>query len=1111
MRTLCTRRNVLSAFCVHELHNEVNTLDKYEYKIRSEEIKTLIGRKKYAEAMEIADTIDWRKVKNVNMLCTVSDLYKLSRRYEESREILLLAYERYPGGRMIIYSLCELCIKLDDVVHAVEYYKEFVQTAPRDNGRYVLQYKLYEAQDVTLEERIAVLEELKRREYREKWAYELAYLYHRIGLGTKCVEECDELILWFGEGKYVTKAMELKMLHAPLSEEQQKKYNKSKGITTPPAPVPVQTEPVGETDDLDIQVKPVNVGEYATINLQRELAESMKEVLGEEEQQPVAEATIEYAAVENDYDHQYHTDYTTDEIRYFQTELENNELEIYEEDYQTDEFDEEEVRELQRGQYDDQSVASYDHYGRVQPQNYGPAQPLKYKGMQSQSVQVDQPQSYEEIQPQDYENDWVQDYDTIQFQDYEPARPQDYTQMQLQQQPQETIHSQIYQEMPPQETARPRSFGHAQSQVFVNPQPQNYLKAQPARQAELSMEGPGEFTREILTNLLQDTEEEQPEYTGKDSYIPKPEQQEVFFEDPDTMELSVPPLEEEPARVVQMSRTAEIPKIIRSGEEESRSRVRSHRKELTEKDSVDMGGQEIDETIVADTIHTAKAGPESIPTEAKGESVQKPEPEQRELSEEQKEPVPQKSAEKTMKQKKNQYEDLLAQENDGQICLAVSSGGEIERQITGQMSIGDILLEWEKMKKENEEQRAEAVRQRVKEQTGEIFSQFDASTKEGILAELDALAEETKRRETNQKSAEKEQTTDSASEPAEPLPEVEELEEIEEISATQRFSEEEKDAVNQVLDEQVPEESAEGSQSISETEEIPEKQQEREETEKKPAEHKEEKNVSGKPVKNSKTEKVQKTDKVQRTMTPEEKKLFGPFIQTRSTKDQILDTLDNISLASYTGNVILTGEAGMGSIKLAKNMIKEIQMTDSNFSGRMAKITGQALNNKDMEKTFSKLSNGALIVEGAGELKETAIKSMVKLLEQEEQGIIVILEDTKINMNKLLDNYKVLHQNFNLRIDIEALDNNSLVLFAKKYALEREYAMDELGELALHTRISELQTSEHSVTTKEVKEIVDEAIHHAGRKNVSHFMDVLLGKRYDDEDMIILREKDFVQ
>lgn len=200
-------------------------MDKYEYKVRADEIKELIAQGDYVQAAEIADTIDWRRVKSVMMLCTISDLYKKNRRYEDAKNMLLLAYERKPGGRTICYSLCELCIKTEEFVSAVNYYKEYVQAAPKDSGRYILQYKLYEAQDVSLEERIGVLEELKKRDYREKWAYELAYLYHRVGLATRCVEECDELILWFGEGKYVVKAMELKMLHEPLTPSQQQKYD----------------------------------------------------------------------------------------------------------------------------------------------------------------------------------------------------------------------------------------------------------------------------------------------------------------------------------------------------------------------------------------------------------------------------------------------------------------------------------------------------------------------------------------------------------------------------------------------------------------------------------------------------------------------------------------------------------------------------------------------------------------------------------------------------------------------------------------------------------------------------------------------------------------------
>ncbi len=904
-------------------------MDKYEYKIRAEEIRDLISKKKYAEAMKIADMIDWRRVKNVNMLCTVSDLYKINRKYEESREILQLAYEKHPGGRMILYSLCELSIKLDDVVQAVEYYKEFVQTAPRDNGRYVLQYKLYEAQEVTLEERIAVLEELKRREYREKWAYELAYLYHRIGLGTKCVEECDELILWFGEGKYVTKAMELKMLHAPLTPEQEKKYRSVKGDAAPLTP----PEEIID-DELDIHVKPVNVGEYATINLQKELAESMRAVLGDEG--PVeedADPTVEYQTVGAISD--------TDEFRNFE-EMEMDELESYEEEYQA---------------------------------------------------------------------------------------------------------------------ADPSEIG-----------------------------GPGEFTREILANMMQDqdTEEEeeaaprqeaaQPENEAHEpsvrSVVAKaqeregiPDEQEIFFEDADTVRL--PSIEEE-AKVVKLSTTGEIPKIVDSTGEIPK---------LLKK--------------TAETLQNMKEQEKAL--DEKGEKKETP-PISRVPAEGADTPVPMPSAESMAREKNKNFDNLLTQEYDGQIGFAVPHKETVEKQITGQMSIEDILDEWEQMKKENEEQRAEAVRKRVQEQTGEIFTQFDASTKQGPLGELS-------------------KTEESAKEPA---AEEKERQEREEIPVSEKEADNgENEAVGRVKEEEIKEaKEAAGTATAAETEKAAEEAAETETAAEagkaaKAAAETETAERKGEDAQKE-GEKEEKAEKAQRAMTPEEKRLFGAFIQTKSTKNQILDTIDHISLASYTGNVILTGEPGMDSIKLAKNIIKDVQMNDSNFSGRMAKITGQALNNKDLEKTFENLKNGALIVESAGKLKDDTVQKMTKLLEQEEQGIIVILEDSKINMNRFLENHKILHQNFNLRIDIEALENHSLVAFGRRYALEKEYTIDDLGVLALYTRIEEMQTSEHSVTTKEVKEIVDDAIDHANKKNIPHFMDIVLGKRYDEEDMIVLREKDFV-
>ena len=315
-------------------------MDKYEYKIKSEEIKELINQREYVRAAEIADTIDWRRVKSVMMLCTISDLYKINRRYEDSRDLLLLAYDRHPGGRTIVYALCELSIKMGEIPQAVEYCKEFVNIAPRDYGRYVLQYKIYEAQGVSLEERIDVLEELKKHDYREKWAYELAYLYHRIGLASKCVDECDELILWFGDGKYVIKAMELKMLHQPLSAEQQYKYDnrfapveeevaeaskeeqtvmeeipqeayeqmaddeEEGGSTTiwsseqvavamEPLDVDLVETKIFPVDEINIKVQTMDPGnQYNTINLQAELAAGLKEILEQDAKDEITKAIV---------------------------------------------------------------------------------------------------------------------------------------------------------------------------------------------------------------------------------------------------------------------------------------------------------------------------------------------------------------------------------------------------------------------------------------------------------------------------------------------------------------------------------------------------------------------------------------------------------------------------------------------------------------------------------------------------------------------------------------------------------------------------------------------------------------------------------------------------
>ncbi len=960
-------------------------MDKSEYKLRAEEIKDLISRGEYAQAAEIADTIDWRRVKSVMMLCTISDLYKINRRYEDARDMLLLAYERRPGGRTICYSLCELSIKMEEYVQAIEYYKEFVQVAPKDPGRYILQYKLYEAQDVSLEERIAVLEELKKRDYREKWAYELAYLYHRVGLAARCVEECDELILWFGEGKYVIKAMELKMLHQPLTPEQQEKY-----------------------------------------------------------------------------DHRFDAPGTQQ----------------YSQNYAQDPgYGQNETYDPNQGYAQD---GSYDpNQGYAQGGSYDPNQGYAQDGSYDPNQGYAQDGSYDSNPDNVQEGAYDQVIDDTRV--YEPVQPQ-----QAPAQPAEDdfdIH------------VKTMDVGQYNT---INLQAELAAGLREVLSEDHAKETSDSITRSIVAPMIDpgDSDTESLDYpeiadVSEDDLEPETEQMEsseVFFgETGEIGDLSqVPQVETEeilPEEPVVARRTDVVP-------------------ELSE--------------------------------------VQKT-PEVQEIV---KEPETQKVPEAPVEPPK-ELADVLAQESDGQISLVMPEAESIEKQITGQMNIEDILAEWERKKKENLEKREEEVRQHVLQQTGAMFTEFEQAVRDGLLEKLE-----------KEKAAD---TADTVAEDTTDTDEVEELEEITEEPATEEPVEElteaapaeeaeqepveelpEEDTVEELAEEPAYEpeaeefeESAEPEAEIYEQEEIvdeeqaePEGAMDDESVEEPTAEAvesvdeetareeieltAEETPEAGEAPEQPERPAVERDKAKVRALTREERELYAPFIQSRSAREQLVKAIDNISLAAYTGNVIITGEEGMDTLSLAKNMVREIQATDSNFSGKVAKISGHALNKKDTADTLSKLKNGALIICKASEMNDATANVLHKALQQESQGIVIILEDTKRDIAKFLEKHEKLRECFTARMDVEALSNNTLVAFGKQYAREMEYSIDELGELALHTRIEDMQTIDHVVTVVDVKQIVDEAINHANKKTLRHFFDVLFAKRYDDEDMIILTEKDFV-
>lgn len=957
-------------------------MDKSEYKLRAEEIKDLISRGEYAQAAEIADTIDWRRVKSVMMLCTISDLYKINRRYEDARDMLLLAYERRPGGRTICYSLCELSIKMEEYVQAIEYYKEFVQVAPKDPGRYILQYKLYEAQDVSLEERIAVLEELKKRDYREKWAYELAYLYHRVGLAARCVEECDELILWFGEGKYVIKAMELKMLHQPLTPEQQEKYDHR--FDAPGSYIPSQNS--------------VQDNEYSG-------------------------------------------------------------NESYEQGYAKDGSYDQEQGYAQDGSYD---------------QGQGYAQDGSYDQSQgyAQDGSYDQDQSYAQDSSYDQNQSYVQDsgYDQV------------------------TGDTQIYDPVQPAQQETPTQPVQDDFDIHVKTMDVGQYNTINL-QAELAA-----GLREVLGEEPKgDTAKATSDSITRSIVAPMMDSDTESLDYPEIAEVSEDDLEPETEQIegseVFFGETGEIGDLSQVPEVETEEILPEEPASLKKQDVV----------------------PELSKAEVEPEATTPVEP-PKELA------------------------NVLAQESDGQISLVMPEAESIEKQITGQINIEDILAEWERKKKENLEKREEEVRQHVLQQTGAMFTEFEQAVRDGLLEKLEKekavdadTVTDTDEVEELEEIADVNDETEKApaevsEEELEPEPadtdivDTEEVEELEEEPAVAEYEEESateepETAVDMEVTQEpaaeipeVPEETTaeieEASEkTTAETEETSEKSVA--EAEEKPEEAVEEVHEDEQPQ--TPEPPVVERDKAKvRALTREERELYAPFIQSKSAREQLVKAIDNISLAAYTGNVIITGEEGMDTLSLAKNMIREIQATDSNFSGKVAKISGHALNKKDAAETLNRLQNGALIICKASEMNSKTVDTMYKALQQENQGIVIILEDTRKEIDRFLEKYEKLQESFTSRMDVEALSNDTLVAFGRQYAREREYSIDELGVLALHTRIEDMQTIDHVVTVVDVKEIVDEAIAHANKKTLKHFFDVLFAKRYDDEDMIILTEKDFV-
>ena len=821
----------------------MNTLDKYEYRVKTEQMLEYMGEKSYKKAAEIADSIDWRKVKNAAMLCGASEVYEYNGEYEKSREILFLAYDRAPGSRKIVYRLGTLALKMNDIRESVDCYEEFVAMAPKDPNQYILRYKILKSQKAPLNQQIEALEDFKKAEYVEKWAYELAKLYDAAGMLTECLEECDDLILWFSEGKYVYQAMELKMKYKPLTPLQQEKYIHR---NDKPTPAKRKKEPIAEKSE--------------------EIAEKKEYVEEEKKAEPFEEEEKE----------------VTSEPKEEKEALEMKEAE----EVALEEKEEEAVLE-------------------------------------------------EEEEPKEEE--------AVLKEEEEPEEGEDALEMK-----------------------------------------------EELREEELILEAEEGTKKEKCTSEI----EKEPEEKG----------------------------------------------------------TVSETKEESEEKETSSSEEEIDEQM---------------------------------------------------------KKEIFSQ--------------------TTKMSVEEILQNWEEKQKENaqiiqeEQEKARAERERQEAKKVEEVESILPDDIRQLMEELEAEAVEIRtnknRRERTEQVFERKSEIESVEEMEEPeedpfdeesfneeaFEEVEadgfeEIEEIEEIEESEGIK---------LGDTQAIAISAKALMNDTVVEEPIEKVQElRTESPTSPFD-------TGFIVQGRYDLDVQSEIGIKAGLTEEQKKLFSYFVPVHGMSEQIVDVLENDKKCktrygtSRTANLLVVGRKGSGKTVLAVDIVKAIQKNRKLKQGKVAIVTAESLNKKDVSQIIEKLHGGAIIIERASQMNKKTVAQLNDLMEEQTGELLVVLEEERRPLDKMLSAYPAFKKKFTSRLELPVFINDELVTFGQTYAKENGYKIDEMGILALYSRIDLMQREESVVTVADVKEIVDEAIEHSQRKNFKRFIKKLFKKGKEETSRIILQEQDF--
>ena len=931
-------------------------MDKYEYRVKTEQMLGHMEKKQYKKAMEIADTIDWRRVKSTSMLNTVSEIYEFCGEFQKSRDILFVAFDRAPGSRKIIYRLGLLALKINDIEEASDCYEEFVKAAPKDPNQYILKYKILKAQNAPLTDQIAALEDFKKAEYVEKWAYELASLYHEAGMTAKCLEECDDLILWFSEGKYVYEAMELKMKYKPLTPIQQEKYDSRPGAPKLRKTVrKVQPEEPalrkGETQNY------VKAEEADTVSSQTETEpDQSEEEAGSAESMESASADIEEkeAAVQEPADE----------------EAANEEPEAAEGSEASEEPTERPapIKRVVKGATLEEALAN----GVAIANNIN----IEEKAMaeREEELRIGGQMKIEEIL-----QEW-EEKQKINAEAIEKQKAKDNERLQK-----EREAARKRQEAERLEVERKAAEAEAARKAAEAEAARKAAEEEAARKAAEEEAAIRKAAEEEAARKAAEEEAEEKVPSGATQRLP-----DDIMELVDQLESRVAQAEEDSDDIFDVEEELELT----SSEEELPENMPKE-----EPDGFFDDGQEDFEEV------DYEDGGDYEEAEFEDEADYEDE---------------------------DDYEEAEFEDEDDYEEAEFEDEADYEDEDDYEEAEFEDEDDYEEAEFEDEDDYEEAE-----------FEDEDTFDKNDFFDE-DFEVKDT---------------------PEEPL----EIEEPSEEEIQRRIKKSKGGGVPFDTGFVVT-----GRYDLSATSEIG----------------------------------------LKAGLTEEQKKLFSYFVPVRGMSEQIVEVLDNDRRAmregtSKTGNLLVVGRKGSGKTVLAVDIVKAIQKQRNLRQGKVAIVTGESLNKKELTNIIQKLKGGAIIIEKAGKLNSRTIKELNHLMERKTGEMLFVLEDQRKPLERILAANPDFKKKFTSKLELPVFINDELVTFGQTYAKENGYKLDEMGILALYSRIDVMQREDHAVSVAEVKDIMDEAIAHSQKANVKHLARRVFGKSTDASDRIILKEEDF--